>query len=441
MIDYRFLSSSYISGLEFMDFQNSNFFDELRQTLAGSITEFKDGEKVFSDEPDNLFTVIERHTGFKNISLEILDYGNLAIDAGFINPGNAFDIPDIERYLSRSNATLNRWFKSNKANMLKGTIDFRTGKVGGAYADLPFTLYVNRNLKEYLSNKELAKLNIDAADALAAFIIHELGHAFGGIMMIHQTVEDSIIMRGAIAFLTGQAKFEDRVTVLKEASSLLDPENKLEASTIEELAELADPNSYYVFFTKVAGTRNTRRSLSLGVPVMNSEVVADAYSVRMGCGKPLVYALVALQKTYKRSTKRTYNWVIIFSFVFGGLPTMYVVLGFIIVCHFLGLAFGLSPSEYNTDYRRMQDILSEMISKLKNDKTLSSVEQRKVLNQITKIQEVLKDNKPLLEDTAFQRFMLWVTHGSDGKFINIEHYTRLVTDHSVNATGFRIANL
>ncbi|WP_228493063.1 hypothetical protein, partial [Pseudomonas aeruginosa] len=84
-----------------------------------------------------------------------------------------------------------------------------------------------------------------------------------------------------------------RVIILKDTAAILDvPEAKLEE--LKSFANQEDGENYLLYYTKLLSQRNSRRSLSVGVPEMTSEVIADMYAIRMGFSKEVIAGISAL---------------------------------------------------------------------------------------------------------------------------------------------------
>ncbi len=442
MIDIEFLRNNHVAGLEFMDFQNTTFVEELTRACESAI---HNGEMI--DEPAEMMAVIEKYTGLKNITLELTDWGNLAVDAGFINPYNVFNIKGIELYYKRSQSTFGRWFANNKGQILRGTIDTRTGKVGGDYTDLPFTLYLNRNLTSVFNQKALDKLGGDMASAIAQTILHEIGHIIGGLLMVHQEVFDNLLMQSAIHFLSKSEHKETRVAIINTVRQELDNKAKANDALTGQLAENNVPEEYVMYFSKMREGRNTRRALSLGVSEMNSEVIADAYVIRMGGSVKFLAGMASLY-VQARKVARISNVIVTFGLICAlAMNSVFtaggnIVMGtaWLITMSMIQYSMALLPGTYNTPYRRLLNIQQELIARLKNDDSPPAVK-RQLIQDLDKARAIVESEKPLLEDTAFQRALLWIFNGSDAKYINIEHHTQMIANHDVNVVAAKISSL
>lgn len=86
-----------ISGMEFMDYQSPDFYNELRELFAKVVQPTGDGGwdlNVEEKEIEMISDIIMRHTGM-NIELQKPnweDVANAAIDAGWFSPANLVNI-------------------------------------------------------------------------------------------------------------------------------------------------------------------------------------------------------------------------------------------------------------------------------------------------------------------------------------------------------------
>lgn len=441
-----FLRRHSWAGMEFMDFQNQSFFDELRDYF---VTVVRDGKVKELGHP--LESIIEKYTGFRNIELNLVEYGNLCIDAGYINPHNLFNIDNIEYYLPKNEATLYKWYNTVKGNLMKGTIDYTTGKVGGDYAMLPFRIFVNRNVDSYANEKFLKKHDADFAGFLAGTLVHELGHAFGGIMMVHETVSANFHVRSAIHFLANAKNKEASIAVIKDFNRLTETEFG-DLKAVEEVIASGDKTAFAVCLSKMIAQRDINNAAGLGVRQMNSEVIADAYSIRMGCDRDLAAGIGALRKSdinmrwiyIPVSAAFTTIWflVAVGGNAFFTVPALLIV--FLFSCGFSALTFfigDLVPGNYNTYYRRVRNILQEQIQRIKESKHLSNAEKSKMLTQALQSLKISEEIKPFFEGTALQRFFGWMTTGGKFKYIDLEFYTQELISNPVNLLGQSFRNL
>lgn len=436
MINHKFLVPEFrVAGLEFMDFQSQDFFNEMVALLEPYVSNGK-----LHDLPDAVHGVIKKYCGFENLNFNLLDYGNLAIDTGYVSPGNILNSKGIEFYFPKSQTNLYRWFTQNKANLLLGSIDFKTGKVGGAYAKMPFEIYINTNLDEFMGEG----LETDVlVERLVGFLTHELGHAFSGIFAIHRAVMDSYAITAAVHWMANESYGESKVAIIKDTLKLMEIDEK-QVKDLQKIAECDDQEIVITSLAKLAKQRTQMNSQSLGVDMMNSEVLADVYAIRMGCDKRLIEGLRAMEEQYSRGEVFS---ILGSSVIFGCIavsmaPIMGVFIGSVIgVSMILSIAAfnaRMSSDIYDTPYRRMLNAQQEAIARLKQNKRLSNTDKRKMIADIENNAQHLKAMKNIFEDTGVQRFMTWMFSPGDSRFNALEHYTKILLNNEMSVLNSKI---
>lgn len=431
--DITFLNKPQeVGGLEFLKFQTPEFFNEIQTLMDSSIENPGIGKYHLSknDFVDELKAIIDKYTGFKKVTISLSDYGNFSVDAGYMAPNNVLNVKDIEKWLAAGDSTLGRWFSKNSNKIFKGSVDLNTGKVSGCYAELPLTIHINKNLDQFISIKELDKNKVKISEAVAACILHELGHVFGALAMLSQTVFDNVVMGTAIKAITGEKFSNDKATIIKDANNILKLP-KTEQAEIDLLLEKGDSSDYVIYFNKMIYIRNSNRALSVGVKEMNSEVLADMYAIRMGCGKQLTAALSSIYiggPTFIPICLTAIVMFILFGasgvIIWGALSACIYCVGFIFI--------KLLPGGYNTPYRRLTDIMAQMIAELKENKNLSKADKEDILRNIGDVIKICDSNKNFFEGTQTQRLLGAVFTLGKFKYADFEHYTQQITNHRVN---------
>lgn len=440
MINNKFLVPQFkVAGLEFMDFQSKDFFNEISAVLSPMVV---DGQ--LQEVPAAAHRVIEKYCGFANLKFNLIDYGNLAIDTGYVSPGNILNSKGIEYYFPKGQTNLYRWFTQNQSNLLRGSIDYKTGKVGGAYAQIPFEIYINTDLKSFIPGDDLTDHTI--AEMLACFLTHELGHAFSGLYAIHRYLMDSYAITSAIHWLSNQEYGQTQVMIYKDAVRLLDIEEK-QVKDLQKIAESGDEEIIVASLTKLCKQRAQMNSQSLGVDEMNSEVLADVYAVRMGCDKHMIEALKRMEDAATQgiglyilfTSIITAGWITLF------IPAMPVFLGvFALVAALSSFSYFnlfMTSDIYDTPYRRMLNVFQEQIARIKQMKNLSSSDRRKMLVDLDASLKTLKEQKPFFEDTGVQRIMQWMTGYGTSNFDSLEHYTKILLNNEMTLVNAKIQSL
>lgn len=451
MISKSFLKSHKVAGLEFLDFQSDEFYNKLSSHLEQFIN--KDGVLTPESE-DGIRFLIREYMGFNNITFHFQTEGNLAVDVGYFSPNHVFNSSMLDTLVPTTETSLYKWFMQNQEKVFKGSIDYRTGKVHGAFADIPVKLYINKILKDAFPLDKVAKYKVPLHGVLAGAIAHEMGHVFGGCMMLLTTCSDNLLLKAGLQCYRNTTVPSERVIIMKDITTILDIP-PVKQDELRELAQKGDDSQFFLYFNKMVTQRNTQRSLSVGVETMSSEVVADMYAIRMGCDKGVIAAIgILVDHGCIRTVLNAFlqacmgTLLIFFGLVFPffiALPLVanMVALGVIFAFTFIFSYFSVGYSgTYNADHRRFDDAARQMIMKLKINKDMPSKEKTDLVKEIEKLIEINASLKPWYDNTVLHRVMGWMFHGSDFKKIEIEHYTSVLMNHEVNLlpTQLKLAN-
>lgn len=361
------------AGQEFMDYQKGDLFKDLVKILNVALVQ-EGNDWTFSragDTPETIEEVIMYHTGIL-IELSSEQVPNAAVDAGYINPGNVLNIKGIEDYFSAKDSNVGQTFKRLKTDILKGWVDTSTGRIGGDFSKVQFKLYLNNYVSYFIKNKTLQRYKVSMAEALAGIIIHECGHVFTGFLHVYRGIVDPIVATSAIKLIVeGKQYGKQRVDIVKEAFKIMEIGQKVDESALENMTG----DELVIYFNKAAGTRDTRRTLSLGTQDRSSEIYADLYSVRMGCPKSMIAALAAMDLgAGVLGTISVYYTAATILSVITCNPVLAVLCGttaLFMALNYLG-SF-LSPnSSYDSPYRRVKTILRDYVVQINNAKDIDS---------------------------------------------------------------------
>ena len=280
-----------------------------------------------------------------------------------------------------------------------------------------------------------------------------MGHAFSGCMMMASTFHDNVVAQAAIAAYRNCKRDEDRVVVLKDSATLLGLKEPKQDELIE-FAKQSNDESFLMYYTKMTAQRNSQRALSVGVAEMTSEVVADMYALRMGCDKGIVAAIGVL--TSRGVVSSFLNNMLISTMMglwagyFTALPALIVggsisggvvigaaALGFVITFTLNYFAPSYS-GVYNSDPRRMEDAVRQLIAKVKECKDMPSSDKSKLIDEVGQLLKLLEKNRSWYDNTVIYRAMGWVFSGSDFKLREIEHFTQALNNNEMTVLAERL---
>lgn len=454
MIDMDFLvRKEQVAGLEFMNFQNDSFYVTLVSIIKEHLSYATTVPVLQKTVRDPLLKVLKDYTGFENITVTFTTSGDLYMDTGYFSPGHVINNKSVEYWLDSTDTTIYRWFTQNKDKIFKGSVDYKTGKVGGSFCTIPLELGINVNISEYFGVKETEQWNVKTEELLAGGICHEMGHAFSGCMMMVTTFHDNVVAQASIAAYRNCKRDEDRVVVLKDSATLLGLKPP-KADELIEFAKQANDESFLIYYTKMVAQRNNQRALSVGVADMTAEVVADMYALRMGCGKGIV-AVIGVLTSRGMFSMLAGNFIasttagIYLSMFVGGIAILsgvaVTIPAFVgMMCMFTSMTFVMNfftpyySGVYNTDPRRMEDAVRQLIAKIKECKDMPANDRAKLVDEISQMLKYLERNRGFLDNTVIYRAMGWVFSGSDFKLREIEHFTQALTNNEMTVLAERL---
>lgn len=420
MIDIRFLNVipeiRLRSGIEFLDWQDKNFYTELSE-LFDDCVDKNFQIKMDKDDRKNLEEIIRKHSNL-TVNVSIVPWGNAAIDAGYINPHSVLNMEGLDQFFSPSQTKTGELMKKLKVNVLKGWCDLKTGKVEGDFKKIEFGLYIAESLaKQCMNNAKRFPKGVTLSNVLASIILHEVGHAFFGLNYISSTIIDNAVSMAVVKAFVEQPDKNRKAVIVKKIKDITEVD-LTEALAIDEFT----PESALVIFNKGVATRNAKRALSLGVTNMSSEVLADAYSIRMGGSHGLAGFLAG-----KTSYRPAFAILAIgISMVF--FPSL-VILGGIAVNIGASLVFAILDNNlvsgiYDTPYRRVKNILRENIAFINtNPKGFTPAQLAKAKSDALALDKIVESSKTFWESTWLQRWMGFISFGDQFRKNDFEHYT------------------
>lgn len=451
MLSMSFLTHRSVDGLEFINFQTDDFYVKMSSFLQENIN---DQFVLSKDVGPGIKSILAEFTGFRNVTIKLVEEANLSVDVGYFSPKHVVNHPLADELLKPHKSNLFRWFSENKGKIFEGNVNYKTGKVEGSFCDIPITLMINVNLKEIFPDDVVKKYGIPYHGLLAAGLAHESGHCYGACALLATSAKDNIIAKAALAHYREARNDDEKVIVLKDMGQLLElKQEKLEE--LQAIAQTRDENGVILYFNKLVNKRNSSRALSLGVQTMSSEVIADVYAIRMGCGKATVAAIGALVdrgiiKTFMDSFIAAVFYTAIVGCLFLGTWVQLLLMGasWSFLLGFGGFTFAISfifayfgpgfSGMYNANHRRFEDAVRQLIAKLREVKDMPLDEKKELLGDIEKMLKINKELQPWYENTGIRRFYGWMINGSDFKKQELEHFTQAMVNGEMNVLAERL---
>lgn len=389
-------------SLELIHYQNNDKFPEQLTALVEKIYADIDNKKYKSNK--DLLAKSEHATGIEKLIRERFKM-NVIFDKEFSEFYMAAIIPFMSDYLSASTSMNNlgpkvlsdlfsgisiykhyqqiekeRELYFTRIHNRKGFVDRKHARVGGYLSDV----------KNYLMiNFFTLKAETMTPAEVTAIVVHELGHAFGGLESHHRLQTSNATIVDVLDNLNRNKSDKALYTFKKNFD-----EKDLEKASMNNNKEITD------FYGKLAnaylGELNSQL-INNKYDETNFENMADSFAVRFNLGRDLFTGLHKLHVNYGAVTHKTsfFYWSLLI-IEFFTLTISLVLMGPMsagLVALIL-LAFANLPAghmTYDDPMGRYNRIKNGIVNNLKNDKLPAPVV-KELLSQFTLIDSVMKQS-------------------------------------------------
>lgn len=305
------------------------------------------------------------------------------------------------------------------ADVKKGTIDLKNGKLGGVYSQIESPIWMGFHF---------CKKNFTPAEA-AAVLMHEVGHLFLAYEMMYRTIRASQVLAGLHQVRTGR---DDTITYehALELSSkeLLGTDGELiDCVTMQNDAAIASVVFARVY-QKMASDFNEN-----SVAGVNFEVLADNFAAKWGYAKDLVsglsklYGNTGLGRSNPFVNFLIYISPILSSMLMGGWLTLLSGLALpasVLLCmaaNFVSAGRGDAPlwmsasqvNVYDKPFTRLQRIRETTVTQLKTLQ-LTNEQRNNLLAEVSTIDQMLAGGKDL--STIFDDMKLILSNNRRAEF-------------------------
>ena len=439
MIDINFLNGGEIAGLEYLRFQKDRgFYLELTEVIESNL----DQATLSKTAQKEIERVISKYSGFEQltVNLEPNCFNAYAHGSAFFSPTHVLRNKGLETFLSVKETVAFKALKQLDKTVLTGWVDYDTGKVCGDFTKIKCEITIDTHLDNMLP---VPPKGLTFAQAYALIFMHEVGHFFNNCATIADVAGDDYVSKMAVACIASESDPIKKTAILSHAGSLL--EVSITSKEIEEALSVGDNIAIDMLLATKTVERDNKRALSLGVTNISSEVLADAYAIRMGGGID-VAKMVDTFRRFNSSCNRV-NAV--------GETAIALLLGFLVANNVVipGLFFfncmtvvrfmvNFSKNnvtiEYNTPERRVTDAIKQIISLIREDKYLSTKDKAAAIKVIDELRKVPFADF-LFDSTSIDPFRTLINRAlgnilTGGKWSKSEyaHFTSSIANNEVN---------
>lgn len=303
-----------------------------------------------------------------------------------------------------------------------GSIDLKTGKVSGIFAKNENVIHIGVGM--WLDD------TYQYPEHMAAAILHEVGHIFTGYEYIAETRTFNHVLRGIVDTTISDMDFKNKVTLIREFSSLCKWNRPIDAVKV---AGMASPNAVGMYLTAEMTITHESETDTREYDTNTIEALADQYAVRMGAGKYLMegllrsYALLGIDVVKQgRSQNRatlTADIIQVLSAitVAGSTAGMIMTGGFLNIAYmcigYLGFGFGSTISRnnsaggflstYDQPLTRLERIRNDLVTLLKDPDQDSKVIQE-TIDTIGNFEHLFKDR--VLRDGVVNHYLSLISN-------------------------------
>lgn len=285
---------------------------------------------------------------------------------------------DLRRKVVKEH-TVTKMLKSKP--YLTGSVDLTTGKVTGDYTNLPVTIGLGKML---LADKDMSD------ESLAAFVLHEIGHALTIFAYLGEFLNTNYVLQDISKRAMGTHTPEEHLALLKDVEGVY-------GVTIEDKNKLAEaiqlPEMYRLVVLDTA-VKKSKMEYNLDIYALRGwEQMSDNYVARQGYGTHLAIGLDTLFRkmrdpAYGNSFFKAFKLVMRFSFLLNTLtaeipiiPPLYILFNYIIRGNPMS-------GEYDPIKDRINRLKHQLVDSLK-DKSLSDKERNRQIGEVKVIENIM----------------------------------------------------
>lgn len=382
--------------METIKFQDGSLFKEMTELFKtmDNLTSYEEKVKYISGKP--LSDLIRKYTGL-TIQTEVIP--NMSeINCSCITPDITKNNVLIEEW--RKQFYRNRDFKQLSKNIdeIVGVVDLVNGRVKGAFEKIVIRVFVTDG---FIRDTEFTPEN------KAAFVLHEVGHAFTFLEFIAESAKTDFSLATAARELLQTTDKEKKITLAKSLNDAMGT-----TVDVNVIAESSDVATWYTVYISNK-EEQTRVATHMGrYSDTSAEFVADQFVTRHGGGAAMADALAKIYKRLGKISVRDRNsiWT---QYAVCSLSVISAIVGLSLINPILGTMstvalfvnlktitlYDFTYSTYTSDKDRVAKLKQELVGRLK-DRDLPQDIRVSTLDAIKEIDKILKtvnDNRSVME--------------------------------------------
>ena len=331
----------------------------------------------------------------------------------------------------------------SEQELFKGTVDLKTGQVGGIYSEIPIDIFT---AVEFFTDRNMGSIT---GDHIAAISAHEMGHGFTYLRYLGQMV----LSNCAVAEIIKKQHEGADDKVVQEVVKVVEQRTGWRLRDLGEINRSTDP--LVIQQVVMAGMVDSIRS-ELGTKFYDRrafEFSADQFVARHGGAQLIVEALDFMYKSYpayfKEYRGRMANIMASLvgygRLVFGALLLVggvmmvqpaFFLFGLFMV--FISLFTGGDDGIYDPIPKRYEAMRRELIASSK-DQNLSIAQRKEIIDQITAIDSILdevsKNSKGYFAPEVAIEFLKGIFNGRPAE----QKFQRML-ENLVNNRLFELSN-
>lgn len=382
--------------MEAIKFQDGSLFKEMTEffNTVHDLTSYEEKVKYINGKV--LSDLIRKHTGL-TVQTEVIPNTSEV---------NCFCItPDI----TKNNVLIEEWRKqfyrnsdfkqlSKNIDEVVGVVDLVNGRVKGAFEKIVIRIYLTEG---FVRGMEYTPEN------KAAFMLHEIGHAFTFLEFIAETAKTDFSLATVARELLQTTDKEKKITLAKSLNDAMG--TTVDVNTIAESSDVA---TWYTVYISNKEERTRVATHTGRYSDTSAEFVADQFVTRHGGGAAMADMLAKIYKHFGRISvmDRSSIWA---QYTICSLSAISAVVGLSLINPILGIVSTLALfvnlktitlidftySTYTSDKDRVAKLKQELVGRLK-DRDLPQDIRISTLDAIKEIDKVLKtinDNRTVME--------------------------------------------